>query len=277
MFYVLENAAHLLTMGPFVDNTDGVTPETGLAGTMDVYVVAGGVRTARHATGTITHLGDGFYYVPLDATDTAGGTHISKRIYAVDSAALPVWSDICCVSYQFYGAMNGSDYMNSRICAVETGIEDFLDNFIDTFNDVGYAFTGSVMPSNMIQISGDATAADNAESAFDGTGYSFPSSMISANVVQLASSGTAAALLMHAALSTIYGVAAAGTLNTTTMTTTFTSYANDELNGRWVFFLTGNRTGEARQISDYAATGGTITLASALTGNIADGDTFLII
>lgn len=278
MFYILENSSAFVTMGPFVDDTEGTTPETGLAATMNIYIITAGVRAARDSTDSITHLGDGYYSVPLNATDTAPGSGtVSRRVYATAGGALPVWSDICVVDLNFYGAMNGSDYIGAKVNAITYGEEDYLDNMVDAFDGTGYTFPNSVFPADVVQISGDATAADNAEKSFDGTGWANTNNTIAANVIQIAGSSTAAANLSYSALAMIYGEAAAGTLNTTTMTTTFTAYANDELNGRWVFFLTGDRTGEARQISDYANTGGTITLASALTGNIADGDTFLVI
>lgn len=44
---------------------------------------------------------------------------------------------------------------------------------VNSTHFAGTAFASAVFPANVIQISGDSTAADNCELAFDGTGYGF--------------------------------------------------------------------------------------------------------
>lgn len=66
-----QSTVKTIRLGPFVDATDGVTPETGLAGSMVVYLSKnGGAFAARNSATAITHDRDGFYAVELDATDT---------------------------------------------------------------------------------------------------------------------------------------------------------------------------------------------------------------
>lgn len=58
-------------LGPFVDATDGVTPETGLAGTMTVYLSKEGAAfAARNSATAPVHDRDGYYSVEVNATDT---------------------------------------------------------------------------------------------------------------------------------------------------------------------------------------------------------------
>ena len=73
----------------------------------------------------------------------------------------------------------------------------------------------------------------------------------------------------------INGQAATGTLSATQATTNLTAYADDELIGRTIYAITGARTGEATDITDYENTNGRITF-TAMTGAMADGDRFLI-
>lgn len=74
----------------------------------------------------------------------------------------------------------------------------------------------------------------------------------------------------------IFGAAATGTLSTTVATTNLTGYANDQLIGRVVIWLSGNAEGEASTITDYASTNGTLTF-DALTTAPGNGDTFKIV
>lgn len=74
----------------------------------------------------------------------------------------------------------------------------------------------------------------------------------------------------------IYGAAATGTLSTTQATTDLTGYADDQLIGRVIIWLSGDCEGEATSITDYAATGGLLTF-DALTTSPANGDLFKVV
>lgn len=73
----------------------------------------------------------------------------------------------------------------------------------------------------------------------------------------------------------IYGAAATGTLSTTQASTNLTGYADDQLIGRHITWLSGNCEGEQTDITDYANTNGVLTF-TALTTAPANGDTFKI-
>lgn len=74
----------------------------------------------------------------------------------------------------------------------------------------------------------------------------------------------------------ITGAAATGTLSTTQATTDLTGYADDQLIGRVIIWLSGACEGEASDITDYASLNGLVTF-TALTTAPANADTFKIV
>jgi hypothetical protein len=77
------------------------------------------------------------------------------------------------------------------------------------------------------------------------------------------------------------GLGWTGTVNdasaTTTSFDTTLTQADDFFNKSFILFTDGALQGQSRKISDFANTGGTVTLASALTAAPADGDPFIIL
>lgn len=67
-----------------------------------------------------------------------------------------------------------------------------------------------------------------------------------------------------------------GTPTTTASDTDLTGYADDELIGRVIIFITGTAAGQASKITDYANTNGVVTYV-ALTTAPAASDTFKIV
>jgi hypothetical protein len=126
-----------LPIGPFVDETDFKTPETALTITQpDIRLKKnGGAWAQKAAAQTLSHEENGNYEVTLDATDT--DTLGLLRLHVSESGALPVWEDFMVVPANIWDSWFGAD--KQQVDAVE--------------------------------ISGDPTAADNAEAFFDGTGY----------------------------------------------------------------------------------------------------------
>lgn len=126
-----------LVLGKFVDASDSKTALTGLAGTMTVKVIAyGGAAADATLDGSITHLGGGFYKIPLDSDYFV---FPGNATFYVDnpSVHLPVWKDVSIVA--------------------------------DTWPEIKWG--SAPILADIFRISGDATAADNLEAAFDGTGY----------------------------------------------------------------------------------------------------------
>lgn len=85
-------------IGPFVDATDGVTPETALTITQpDVRLKKNGAAWAQKAAAqTLSHEENGFYEVTLDATDT--NTLGLMRLAVFESGAAPMWEDFLVIT-----------------------------------------------------------------------------------------------------------------------------------------------------------------------------------
>ena len=171
--------------------------------------------------------------------------------------------------------------------------------------------------ADVTQISGDATAADNAELFYDGTGYNAANSTVGtvSSVTAIAASGITAgsiatdaigaaelaadavaeiadavwdeAMSGHLTLGTYGQVMRAhgltGEVNDVAATTTsfavdgFTEATADHFNGMVMVFTSGALLGQARVITDYSATTQVVTLAEALTDAPANNDDFVIV
>lgn len=140
------NTATTLKLGPFVDAEDAVTPETGLTiAQADIQISKNGGAFAQTSASSpvTTHDADGWYPIPLTATDT--GTLGRVTVQVNMSGALPVWVHATVVPANVYDALVGGT--------------DKLE--VDA-----------------VEVSGDSAAADNLEADYDGTGYDKANSTI---------------------------------------------------------------------------------------------------
>lgn len=153
--WLKQSTAGTIMLGPFVDDTDGKTAETGLtiAGTAVRLSKAGAAFSAASGTANLSHGENGWYAWPAGTADT--NTLGRLDIACAVSGALPVWQHYMVLSSQVYNSLAANS--------------DYLD-------------------VNVIEISGDSTAADNAEAFFDGTGYAGTNNVIPS--VTLVSGGT---------------------------------------------------------------------------------------
>ena len=130
--------------------------------------------------------------------------------------------------------------------------------------------------ADVTAISGDTTAADNAELMFDGTGYAGGTTKLDVNVAQISGDTTSADNLEASTETIVLGTAVTGTLTTTTFTTNLTEATDDHYIGRVVLFRTGALAGQGGAITDYDGTSKLITVA-AMTEAPANNDTFVIV
>lgn len=111
MFFLRQSTAAIVPVGQFVDKTDGVTPESGLAGTMVIYLhKAGGDPAARNSATAITYPANagGHYSIPLDTTDT--NTLGTLRLHVTGAANhLGVWEDYMVMPANAWDSLFGSD------------------------------------------------------------------------------------------------------------------------------------------------------------------------
>ena len=143
MLYLKQSTAATIKLGPFVDDSDGKTAETGLTiSQADIRLSKNGgdIAQTNNSAGA-THDELGYYNVPLDTTDT--NTLGTLKVIVSVSGALPVFADFMVITAEAYDTLCGTDHFT-----------------------VDLNGTPSV---NVVQISGDSVAADNLESYCDGT------------------------------------------------------------------------------------------------------------
>jgi len=109
MQFLKQSTAATVKIGPFVDDTDGKTAETGLALTQSDIRLAknGGDLAAKNDAAACTHDELGVYDCPLDATDTA--TLGRLQLFVHESGALPVWHEFAVLPAAVFDAWFGSD------------------------------------------------------------------------------------------------------------------------------------------------------------------------
>lgn len=102
-----STASQEVPLGPFVDATDGVTPETALSiANTDIKIwKAGATSLVNKNSGGGTHMAGGVYSTVFDATDT--GTLGSGTIYVSMSGALYVKHDFCVLAANVYDSLVG--------------------------------------------------------------------------------------------------------------------------------------------------------------------------
>jgi len=103
-----STASQEVLLGPFLDDTDGKTAETGLSiANTDIKLwFAGGTTESSKNSGGATHIAAGRYYCVLDATDTAtlGPMEINVHV----SGALPVRRECLVLTAAAYDLLVGT-------------------------------------------------------------------------------------------------------------------------------------------------------------------------
>jgi hypothetical protein len=133
MMLLKQSTAVDLPVGPFVDATDGVTPETALTITQpDVRLKKnGGAWAQKSAAQTLSHEENGWYEVSLSTTDTDTLGHLMLAIY--ESGALPVWREFMVVVASTYdNAVTNGLAGAVELAAVDTVVDSIL---VDTGTD----------------------------------------------------------------------------------------------------------------------------------------------
>jgi hypothetical protein len=160
MLYLKQSTSVVVSLGPFVDKTDGVTPETGLVSAIDHATTGillsknGGALTIRsQAVTASTYDAYGNYRVTLSTTDT--GTIGTLRMQFIETATcLPVWMDFHVLAANVYDSLFGA-------------ATDKLDVNVEEWDATAVPAPGTAgVPSvDAIRVSTSATAADNLETA----------------------------------------------------------------------------------------------------------------
>ena len=207
--WVKQSTAVVVSFGPFVDKTDGVTLETGLVSALDhastgIFLSKnGGALTIRHATVTATtYDAYGMYRVTLDTTDTNTlGT--LRMAFSEAATCLPVWQDFMVVPANVWDSMFGADKLQVHVDEMTAGIITatvIADNAIDAGAFAADAITAAKIAADAGTEIGTAvwataartlTAATNVTS----TGAAVPitaGGLVSADVTAISTDTTAA-------------------------------------------------------------------------------------
>ncbi|MHC4346684.1 MAG: hypothetical protein ACYSUP_18605 [Planctomycetota bacterium] len=137
MEFIKQSTAVTKKMGPFVDDADGKTAESGLTivqADIRLSKNGGDFAPTNNSAGT-THDENGYYGVLLDAMDT--DTPGSLRLAIHKSGALPVWHDFMVIPAHVYNWLFGSDgiyetaaklLINKAVQTKSTGVIEYYDD-----------------------------------------------------------------------------------------------------------------------------------------------------
>jgi hypothetical protein len=149
-----------LNIGPFVDSSDGATPETSLAGSMTVKLSKNGAAlAARNSATAITHDADGYYRVELDGTDT--GTVGQLRATVTASAThLPVFEDFTVLPANVYDSLiSGTDAL--QVDAIEISSSTAAANSVEAnIGNLDAAVSGTATQAEVATEISDALTSD---------------------------------------------------------------------------------------------------------------------
>ena len=123
MRYLRQSTAATVKIGPFLDSTDAVTPETGLTILQaDVRLSKnGGDCAQKNEASAATHDEIGYYDCPIDIVDTGTVGHV--RLAVNETGALPVWEEFVVLPALVYDALiGGSDYLQVHAREIDNGL-----------------------------------------------------------------------------------------------------------------------------------------------------------
>jgi hypothetical protein len=183
--------ARTILIGPLVDETDGFTVETGLTiSQADVQIAAnGGTFAQKNDATSCTHRIQGIYGCPLNTTDTNLNGILTVIVH--ETGARPWRGDWMVIAALPYDSL--------------VPASDFLRVDTRSIGDVTVSTTTAQVGCNVVQVSTDATAADNLELAYDGAGYAGGTILQAVNAAAI-SGDTVAADSLEAALDGTGGV-----------------------------------------------------------------------
>jgi hypothetical protein len=269
MRYLKENTATRITVGPFYDVTDGITPEIALTVTgcwLTFIVDDAGVPTlvldvaptASAGNNDMVHItsdAGGYYDLELTAANTNYTGRATLSIHDTD-VHLPVFHEFQIVSANVYDSLfTDGDVLDTSVTQLG-GVAQSLTDLKD-FADAGYDPV-----TNKVQ---GVVLTDTVTTNTDLVSAASVRTEIDSNSTKLA---TLAGGIIEGTTS--------GTPSTTSTDTNLSGYVTGELVGRVIVFTGGTADGQAAEILTYTSTNGVVTFA-ALTTAPAASDPFKII
>jgi len=137
MLLLKQSTAKTVVLGPFVDDSDGKSPETTLTiSQADIRLSKnGGAFAQTNNSAGATHMENGYYSVPLDTTDT--NTVGTLTVAISESGALPVFREFMVVPANVYDSLvAGTDTLQADVTQVGGDTQSATD--LKDFADTGY-------------------------------------------------------------------------------------------------------------------------------------------
>jgi hypothetical protein len=171
--FLKQSTAVDLLVGPFVDDADGKTSETGLTVTQAEVRLSknGGNMAQKNEATALSHDELGMYVCKLDATDT--NTLGRLQVIIWESGALHVYHEFMVVTANFYDSICSTDYLQTDLIQMGGVTQSGTD--LKDFADAGYdpatnQVTGCKL-TDLVTTTTTATTATNLTTNNDKTGY----------------------------------------------------------------------------------------------------------
>jgi hypothetical protein len=166
--WLKQSTAVTVMLGPFVDDADGNTPETGFTiAQADVRLSKnGGNMAAKNDATSCTHDEIGIYSCPLDATDT--GTLGILSLIVHEAGALHVRHDFLVLPADVYSALvSGTTTENAAVVAATGSLIAKINMLFE------YLRNKTTTTATTIAIRNDADGANIASSTISDDGTTF--------------------------------------------------------------------------------------------------------
>ena len=267
------NTATRVSVGPFFDVTDGITPEVALTVTgchVTLIVDAAGVPTLAvdvDATGSagdndMVHItGDdaGFYDLELTAAQT---NYLGRaKLCIIDTDVhLPVFEEFMIVTANAYDTLCSTDIWNVNLTTIadtsQTARDLGTSVLISSGTGTGQlAVTSGVINANVTAMAADTvTATAIADAAIDNATFATDTSIRNAHS----------------------GATQAGSGASTIVLASGASSVNEFYKGQTVLVTAGTAIGQARIIASYVGSTRTATITVAWATTPATGDTYVV-
>jgi hypothetical protein len=138
-YWLKQSTAVDIAIGPFLDEGDGTTAETGLTLTQpDIRLKKnGGAWAQKNAAQTLSHEENGWYELSLDTTDT--GTLGILVIAVKESGALPVWHECMVLPANVWDSLFGADKLQVHADEITAGLITAASIAADAITDAKVA------------------------------------------------------------------------------------------------------------------------------------------
>ena len=150
---IKQSTAYTFRLGPFLDETDGKTAETGLTiSQADVRLSkAGGNFAQKNESSSSSHDEIGFYICALDTTDTNTCGELLVAVH--ESGALPVFKTFQVVEEHIYAAL----YAASDASIVTYNLDHLMKTAVASNTDMTTEVTDGSVLSNLMTKTGDTS------------------------------------------------------------------------------------------------------------------------